>query len=589
MAKCPSLGVAALLLLASWLLAIGCPATANAREIDLGTALCHATQPQPAMSRRLPQTFHCRGDPQGYQGGTLWLRTDLRPLHVDGHNLALFVHNSRFDAMSVTFRYADGFTATSQIRSGAFGSFWRPGGQIVFEAPVRASPVTVLVLRFDKLASAHLLRMRLMNREDAIFQTTALSATIAAALTLLLVGALYNAGLAIAVRRAFPAWQAAWAGCMVVWGTIWSQFHLFLLPAMAGTLSAQICTGLSCLAVTLATISAVSAIAPSVLPAGLRRMALLSGVAVSLLGVPLSLMRAGPIVEMADLLGDLILGDLALVALCLAFGVRRGSSEARALAGAWSLPMMVLAIVQMIDINALLWGGGAQILILFAAAWQTLWLSIAASRTYARLRADRDSARIAEARAQELARRDPLTGLLNRRGFVETLQRRLSADADRDAPCALLLIDIDRFKDVNDRYGHEAGDQVLVTVAARLARWEGPICDVARLGGEEFALVITGLEGFVLRRFAESVREAIAACRHALAADEVVTASIGVAPGKGPPDFQRLYRIADQALYAAKRSGRNRVVLSSAPFTDPEIAPAGPAVGTGRAARQDVE
>jgi diguanylate cyclase (GGDEF)-like protein len=562
MEKLRSLGAVLLLSLASCLLAGTYPTAALASEINLATTLCHAVSERVAEDDKAPPAFACSGEPGDYQSGTLWLRADLRRSAVDGKDLVLFVHNSRFDRLSVMFTYADGSVAREQVQVGRFGSHWRAGGQIAFEAPMRDAPVVTAILRFDKLASAHLLRMRLMGREQASYQATALSGTIAGALTLLLIGALYNAGLAFAVRRGFPAWQAAWAGCMVLWGAIWSQFHLFAFPRMAGPMSAQICTALSCLAVTLATVSAVTAIDRAVLPVGLRRIALLLGAAVTALGLPLAIMRIGPIVEMANLLGVLILADLALVAICLALASWRKSADARALVGAWSLPMLVLAVVQLMDINALFWGGGAQILILFAAAWQTLWLSITASHKYAKLRIDRDSARVAEAQAQELARRDPLTGLLNRRGFVEVLEARSRQILDLNAPFALLLIDVDRFKRINDKYGHDAGDLVLTTIASRIARWEGPMCSVARLGGEEFVLVIGELEGFALRRFAEGVREGIAACRHERMYDLVVTVSIGVAQTTGRPDFQTLYRFADEALYSAKRSGRNRVAFN---------------------------
>jgi hypothetical protein len=91
-----------------------------------------------------------------------------------------------------------------------------------------------MVLRFDHLASLELLRMRVMGGDEASLEATVLATAVGAALTLLLLGAIYNVSLAVAVRRQFPAWQGAWAGCMVVWGGFWSQAHLLVLPALAG-------------------------------------------------------------------------------------------------------------------------------------------------------------------------------------------------------------------------------------------------------------------------------------------------------------------------------------------------------------------
>jgi diguanylate cyclase (GGDEF)-like protein len=229
---------------------------------------------------------------------------------------------------------------------------------------------------------------------------------------------------------------------------------------------------------------------------------------------------------------------------------------------AWSVPMAALALTQIVDVGAALWGGGAQLLVLFAAALQTLWLSIATTRRLARLRIERDRARAAEAQASELAGRDPLTGLRNRRGFIDRIAPLLD-NRPADIPVALLLIDLDRFKAINDAHGHEAGDLVLSAIARRLERWESASCAVARLGGEEFALLIAGIHGFALARFADGVRQELAACDVSAIGDGLsVTASIGVVEAHEPSGFQQLYRLADRALYAAKQAGRDRVVVS---------------------------
>jgi diguanylate cyclase (GGDEF)-like protein len=250
------------------------------------------------------------------------------------------------------------------------------------------------------------------------------------------------------------------------------------------------------------------------------------------------------------------------VACCIGQAWRRGSAEARSFAGAWSVPMLVLASTEFVDTDRMFWGGGSQILVLFAAAWQTLWLSIAASRSHARLRIERDMARRAEAQAQELARRDALTGLPNRRGFIERVGTVLETSQEQGQVVGLLLIDVDWFKSINDVYGHEAGDVVLAAIARRIAPYESPSCTVARLGGEEFAVMVAGLEGFALIRFAETLRQEISACEHGdLIGQRKVTVSIGIAEASTGGDFRSLYRLADEALYEAKRQGRDQVAI----------------------------
>lgn len=538
-------------------------APAEATALRLNEAVCHAVSGLDLSDTKLPELrFSCTGSPERYQQASLWLHADMNTLPAPRGRAALMVHHSRFDRLAVAFAYADGAVRWQQVRQGDYGMHWRAGGQILFEPPERSAPLTSVTMRFDRLASHQLIRAHLLPAGESSMQAAGMAAAVGAALTLLLVSGIYSLSLAVAVRRQYLAWQAAWAGTMLLWGTLWSQIHLAFLPFMAGTLSAQICTFLSCLAIALATASAVTALDRSGVPKRWRHVTLALGLGVGLAGIPLAMMRSGDIGRWADLLGLVILADLAAVTICLVAAWRRGSGEARDFAAAWGLPMAVLAFINLVDVEDGLWGGGSKLLILIAATWQALWLSAAATRRLSKLRIERDRARLAEAQARELARRDPLTGLPNRRGFIESVSPLLARAREDDLPAALLLVDIDRFKSINDVYGHDAGDAVLCRIARRIARWEGPICTVARLGGEEFGLLTIGMDGIVLDRFAESIRREIAACDHSeTIGDRAVTASIGVAEVRPACDFQRLYKIADDALYEAKHAGRNQVSL----------------------------
>ncbi len=547
----------ALLVLALW------APRAMAVPLDLETGVCHATSGVGVADSKLAQqSFSCSGIPTAYQQGSLWLRAPLDGPEAQRGDVALMVHQSRFDRLAVGFSYADGVTRWDHVEAGAFGSHWRVGGQILFDAPDRSAPLTSVTMRFDRLASHQLLHARIVPKAKAGMQSAGMAAAVGAALTLLLVSCIYSLSLAFAVRRQYLAWQAAWSGAMLLWGTLWSQVHLALVPGMAGTLSAQICTFLACLAIALATVSAVTAIDRRTVPNWLKTVALVLGLGVGVAGIPLAIMRSGSLGSLADVLALVIVADLLAVTACIGWAWRRGSVEARDFLAAWGLPMAVLAFIHIVDVDDGLWGGGSKLLVLGAATWQALWLAAAATRRLADLRIERDHARSAEARAQQLARRDPLTGLPNRRGFVDSVTPLLERARADNLPAALLLVDIDRFKSINDIYGHEAGDAVLCGIARRIERWEGPMCTVARLGGEEFGLLTIGMEGIILGRFAESIRRGIAGCDHSAAVGErLVTASVGVAEVRPACDFQQLYRLADEALYDAKRGGRNKVVV----------------------------
>lgn len=536
---------------------------AAAVTIDVERDLCHAQSAVTAADSSLAALhFSCSGAPARYQEASLWLRAPLGGVTAQRGDVALMVHQSRFDRLAVAFSYADGATRWQQVRAGDYGPYWRAGGQILFEAPGRGVPLTAVTLRFDRLSGHQFIHARIVPKAEAGMQSAGMAAAVGAALTLLLVSSIYSLSLAVAVRRQYLAWQAAWSGTMLLWGAFWSQVHLALVPGLAGTVTTQICTFLSCLAIALATVSAATAVDRGRVPEWLRTGVLALGVGVGVAGIPLALIRGSSLGALADVLGLVVIADLLAVAAYVGWAWRRGSVEARDFLGAWWLPMAVLAAIHIVDVEDGLWGGGSKLLVLAAATWQALWLAAAATRRLGHLRIERDHARSAEAQAQQLARRDPLTGLPNRRGFVESVTPLLARARADNLPAALLLVDIDRFKSINDIYGHDVGDMVLCAIARRIERWEGPMCTVARLGGEEFGLLTIGMEGIILGRFAESIRRGIAACDHSEAVGErLVTASVGVAEVRPACDFQQLYRLADEALYDAKRGGRNKVVV----------------------------
>ncbi|MEV7973016.1 GGDEF domain-containing protein [Cellulomonas sp. NPDC089187] len=176
------------------------------------------------------------------------------------------------------------------------------------------------------------------------------------------------------------------------------------------------------------------------------------------------------------------------------------------------------------------------------------------------------AARYASAEAasmREMAYRDPLTGAANRRRLDDELvyQARLVASG---IPVALVYLDLDHFKQINDAYGHETGDRVLATVATVLERGLRSGDVVARLGGEEFVAVAPGLDRAAAAQTAERLRRALTEAVAAQVGVQV-TASVGVTmvrPGESP---QAVIARADALMYRAKRDGRNRVVADTAP------------------------
>jgi diguanylate cyclase (GGDEF)-like protein len=164
---------------------------------------------------------------------------------------------------------------------------------------------------------------------------------------------------------------------------------------------------------------------------------------------------------------------------------------------------------------------------------------------------------------EHLAMTDDLTGLMNRRSFFIRGARELEDIRCEEMPCGLLMLDVDRFKNINDRYGHEAGDQVLQNVAQILAENVREVDLVARLGGEEFGVLLPNLGKEDSIRLAERLRQAVENAGITIQGIKMsVTISVGVALyDQSCLDFDTILRHADSAMYQAKNLGRNRVVV----------------------------
>jgi diguanylate cyclase (GGDEF)-like protein len=161
---------------------------------------------------------------------------------------------------------------------------------------------------------------------------------------------------------------------------------------------------------------------------------------------------------------------------------------------------------------------------------------------------------------------DPLTGLLNRRGFFEGAQKLIERQARKGEPVTVLMFDLDHFKSINDRFGHEVGDEVLRVFATTASRNMRSADIVGRLGGEEFAAILpSGV--FTAAAVAERVRAAFEITgaeisNHAMGA----TVSVGAAGArKSDCSLVAMLSQADAALYRAKTTGRNRVIADDGP------------------------
>jgi two-component system cell cycle response regulator len=167
----------------------------------------------------------------------------------------------------------------------------------------------------------------------------------------------------------------------------------------------------------------------------------------------------------------------------------------------------------------------------------------------------------------ELAITDALTGLHNRRYMERHIGTLVEQAASRDQPLALLMLDVDHFKVINDSYGHDAGDEVLREFALRIRKSIRGLDLACRYGGEEFLVIMPETDMSAAALVAERLRRGIASEAFAIqggARAIDVTISVGIAALRGGDDPGSVLKRADEALYRAKRDGRNRVVPAAA-------------------------
>lgn len=192
------------------------------------------------------------------------------------------------------------------------------------------------------------------------------------------------------------------------------------------------------------------------------------------------------------------------------------------------------------------------------------------ARSKAQLRRKRYADNLKESLQNEMmaAVKDDLTGLYNRRYADQHIEKQLSRSRMNGAPLSVLLLDIDRFKSVNDTYGHAAGDLVLIAFAKRVSEELRGVDLVCRFGGEEFLVITPDADQEEASDIAERVRKAVARFSFDIGTDNplAVTVSIGVAEWGGDPEkAASMIARADEALYASKNHGRNRVTIAAKP------------------------
>jgi diguanylate cyclase (GGDEF)-like protein len=240
----------------------------------------------------------------------------------------------------------------------------------------------------------------------------------------------------------------------------------------------------------------------------------------------------------------------------------RGSGD-----GIWRWPMMILLLMHAAAIPvriplaiAAIHPSPADIDLRTFAIFETVFVAICGAYLLAGLAKDR---LLGGYRHASLT--DPLTNVSNRRGFLQVAERLLTRAHFGGQPTALLMFDLDRFKDINDKFGHATGDAILIAFCRLATSYLRPNELFARIGGEEFVALLPNTRPREARSLAERVRTSFESACHRVEERIIrATVSVGVSlSNDGTADLAELLQSADQALYRAKEAGRNRVEISS--------------------------
>jgi diguanylate cyclase (GGDEF)-like protein len=237
--------------------------------------------------------------------------------------------------------------------------------------------------------------------------------------------------------------------------------------------------------------------------------------------------------------------------------------------GAWRWPIMLLLLGHAAAIPVRIPLAGAwfhpdpsNVNLLTFMIFESAFVCICGAYLFGGLAKDRIAASY-----RRISLTDSLTHVPNRRGFLETAERLLTRTRFARRPVALLLFDLDRFKSVNDKYGHQTGDEVLTAFCRLATSMLRPTDLFGRIGGEEFASLLPGTEQQDALWLAERLRTAFEGTFHTAGGRTLsATVSVGIAVSDDASvDLSALQKQADQALYRAKAQGRNRVEISGQP------------------------
>lgn len=520
------------------------------RAITVCIAPVRAGDTAAAMLRAPAARFDCRRPQSDWPRGDYWARSAPLPAHV-GETVPLDVRFTSVwqDRATVTAAYADGNVAGVTMDAHDLSRHLRLGAIVTWRLPDRHVAVTRLLWRIDGAAALRgiVVTPTLATPAETARSDLILCAIYAGFAGLCLALLIYNLMLYAAMRHRFQLIYCVMVLALMGYALSLSGVLAWIVPGIDNNIRLRVNYLTLALAASTALMFGRCFFEERIFEGWLGRTLKLIAPLPVLAAIAYAVL-APRAMEAIDLLFSLsFLPLLGAVVPMLWRAWRRRSNYLWLFAIAWGAPVAMGLLRIASGLHLVRWNIWIDQSTIVSMALEALLSSLAIAYRIRLLAHERDEAREQEIAARLLADVDPLTGLLNRRAF---LSRAIGREADQ----CLQLLDIDHFKRVNETIGHDGGDEVLRVVARALRGAVAADALVARIGGEEFAIVSAAGSAAPPATVLDALRG------ERMPFDVAVTASIGVCTGPlaRETDWKALYRRADQALFAAKAAGRDR-------------------------------
>jgi diguanylate cyclase (GGDEF)-like protein len=497
-----------------------------------------------------PERFDCTTPQDRFGPGSFWVLSEPLPRADAAYrDLNARIASLWQNAVTLHVLYADGHIASTGFTSADAGRRLRLGPTLALPLPAYDAPPVRLLWHVEGAANLRgVLVGATLARDVDLSETEMLLAMLYGAFAGMAIALIiYNLALWRALRKSFQPAYCVLVLCLLGYAISSSGALGQLLPEMDNNVRLRINAVLLAASAIAAIVFARAFFETRVFDGWLRHA---SDIVIASIGVttfvyvmlaPWQLVLLDRFVVMSYLL------LLALVGAVLVRAWRSRSSYLWLFALAWGAPIGFAGLRIASAFHLVAWNFWLDHSTIVSMMLEALLSSLAIAYRILLLSRERDDARVQEAAARLLADTDPLTGLLNRRAF-------LARGIGRDGNQTLLIVDIDHFKRVNETIGHDGGDEVLRVVARALRAAVPPDALVARIGGEEFAIITHASSWLAPEAVLAALR------RQCMPFDIAVTASIGTCTGPllRETDWKRLYCDADRALFAAKAAGRDR-------------------------------